>query len=141
MQNIRLDISTIDLHQKAAEQLIAFAKTETVFLFDAPMGAGKTTFIKSLSTYLGVKDSMSSPTYGIVNEYHTTSAFKVFHFDLYRLNRSEELFDLGFEEYISGKDYVFIEWPELAMSFINSYILVKIEVNGNNRYLCAEIIK
>lgn len=141
MQNIRLDISTIELHQKAAEQLIVFAKAETVFLFDAPMGAGKTTFIKSVCAYLGVKDSMSSPTYGIVNEYHTESALKVFHFDLYRLNRSEELFDLGFGEYISGKDYVFIEWPELALTFISSHILVKIEVNGNNRYLCAEIIK
>ena len=84
---------------------------------------------------------MSSPTYGIVNEYHTASHFKVFHFDLYRLNRSEELFDLGFEEYLSGKDYVFIEWPELALTFISSHILLKIEVDNNNRYLYAKIIK
>ncbi len=141
MLTIRLDISSIELHQKAAEQLLVFAKAEKIFLFDSPMGSGKTTFIKSLSTYLGVTDSMSSPTYGIVNEYFTNAAFNVFHFDLYRLNHSEELFDLGFEEYISGNDYVFIEWPELALTFINSYILVKIEVNNNNRYLCAEIIK
>lgn len=141
MKSICLDISTIELHQKAAEQLIDFAKTETVFLFDAAMGSGKTTFIKSLSAFLGVKDSMSSPTYGIVNEYHSVlMKAKIFHFDLYRLNRTEELFDLGFEEYINGKDYVFIEWPQLCMTFITSYIFIKIELKNNNRYLYAEII-
>lgn len=140
MKNCRLDISTINLHQKAAQRLIEFAGTETLFLFDAPMGSGKTTFIKSLASYLGVTESMSSPTYGIVNEYHTASNSKIFHFDLYRLNSSEELFNLGFEDYISGNHYVFIEWPELAMTFISNHIYVKIEVEGNNRYLCAEII-
>ena len=140
MKTIQLDISTIALHTNAAKQLIEFAGTETVFLFDAPMGSGKTTFIKSLSTYLGVKSAMSSPSYSIVNEYHTNSDLKIFHFDLYRLKNSEELFDLGFEEYISNKNYVFIEWPQLAMIYISSYVLVKIEVINNNRYLCAEII-
>ena len=140
MKNCRLDISTIELHQKAAEQLIDFAGTEKLFLFDAPMGSGKTTFIKSLASYLGVTESISSPTYGIVNEYHTASDSNIFHFDLYRLHRSEELFDLGFEDYISDNHYVFIEWPELAMTFISNHIYIKIEVDGNNRYLCAEII-
>ena len=140
MKNCRLDISTIALHQKAAQHLIEFAGTETLFLFDAPMGSGKTTFIKSLASYLGVTESMSSPTYGIVNEYHTATNSKIFHFDLYRLHSSEELFDIGFEDYISGNHYVFIEWPELAMNRIGNHIYVKIEVEGNNRYLCAEII-
>ena len=140
MKNCRLDISTIALHQKAAQHLIEFAGTEKLFLFDAPMGSGKTTFIKSLASYLGVTESMSSPTYGIINEYHAASNSKMFHFDLYRLNSSDELFDLGFEDYISGNHYVFIEWPELAMTFIGSHIYVKIEIEGNNRYLYAEII-
>lgn len=138
MKNITIDISTIDLHQKAVADLIAFSDSEKIFLFDAPMGAGKTTFIKSLATYLGVSGSMSSPTYGIVNEYRTFSNSKIFHFDLYRLKSTEELFDLGFEEYIDSNNYVFIEWPELAMTFISSHILVKIEVKDNNRYLHAE---
>lgn len=140
MKNIKLDISTIALHTNATKQLIEFAGTETVFLFDAPMGSGKTTFIKSLATYLGVKSSMSSPSYSIVNEYHTNSDLKIFHFDLYRIKNSEELFDLGFEEYLSNRNYVFIEWPQLAMIYISSYVLVKIVVINNNRYLYAEII-
>jgi len=139
MSQLRIDISTIDKHEIAAKELMTFAKNETVFLFDAPMGAGKTTFIKSLCTYLGVVDTMSSPTYGIVNEYETSSHSKIFHFDLYRLTEPTELFDLGFEDYIDSKNFVFIEWPELAMTFISSYVLIKIEVNNNNRYLCAQI--
>ena len=95
LQTITLDISSIELHHAAAKQLISFATTQRIFLFDAPMGAGKTTFIKSLCNYLGVSSAMSSPTYGIVNEYDTNTQQKIFHFDLYRLTSSEELFHLG----------------------------------------------
>ena len=82
METIKIDISDISLHKEAAKQLIEFAKEQRVFLFDAPMGSGKTTFIKSLCQQLGVIDTMSSPTYSIVNEYHTDSKLKIFHFDI-----------------------------------------------------------
>jgi tRNA threonylcarbamoyladenosine biosynthesis protein TsaE len=110
-------------------------------LFDAPMGAGKTTFIKSLCVELDVSDSMSSPTYSIVNEYHTNLKLKVFHFDLYRLTSSEELFELGFDDYLESGNYVFIEWPEMAMPFLDTYVRINIQLENNNRYLHAEIIK
>ncbi|MES2761600.1 MAG: tRNA (adenosine(37)-N6)-threonylcarbamoyltransferase complex ATPase subunit type 1 TsaE [Bacteroidota bacterium] len=141
VENIKIDISDLSLHKKAAKQLIDFAVNECVFLFDAPMGAGKTTFIKSLCYHLNVTDTMSSPTYSIVNEYHTDSDVKLFHFDLYRLRSSEELFELGFEDYLRSGNYVFIEWPELAMPFLDSYIQINIQLESNNRYLYAEIIK
>lgn len=137
MQQFKINISDINTHAQAAKELVAFAQTEKLFLFEAPMGAGKTTFIKSLCLYLGVTNAMSSPTYSIVNEYNTNEKIKIFHFDLYRLQNPEELLDIGFEEYIDSGNYNFIEWPELAMPFINHYIKVNIELEGNNRYLYA----
>lgn len=141
MEFIKLDISNISLHKEAAKQLIEFAKEQRVFLFDAPMGAGKTTFIKSICEFLNVTDTMSSPTYSIVNEYYTDSKLKLFHFDLYRLKSSEELFELGFEDYLESGNYVFIEWPELALPFLDSYLRIIIKIENNNRYLYAESIK
>jgi tRNA threonylcarbamoyladenosine biosynthesis protein TsaE len=139
--NIKIDISELAFHKDAAKQLIHFANEHRIFLFDAPMGAGKTTFIKSLCVELDVSDSMSSPTYSIVNEYHTNSKLKVFHFDLYRLTSSEELFELGFDDYLESGNYVFIEWPEMAMPFLDTYVRINIQLENNNRYLHAEIIK
>lgn len=141
MESITIDISDINLHKEAAKQLIDFAQNEKVFLFDAPMGAGKTTFIKTLCEFLEVSDTMSSPTYSIVNEYTTKSNNKVFHFDLYRIKSEVELFELGFEEYVSTNNYMFIEWPELALPYLDSYLRIIIKTENNNRYLCAEIIK
>ena len=140
MEVLKIDISQLEYHKAAANELLKFAGNERVFLFDAPMGAGKTTFIKSLCKQLDVTDTMSSPTYSIVNEYHTTSKLKIFHFDLYRVKSSEELFELGFDEYISSGDYVLIEWPELSFPFLNSFVKITIKLEGINRYLCAEII-
>jgi tRNA threonylcarbamoyladenosine biosynthesis protein TsaE len=138
MPSLKLDISDISRHPVAAQQLIEFAGKERVFLFTAPMGAGKTTFIKALCRCLGVSSTMSSPTYSIVNEYYANKE-KVFHFDLYRLRSPEELFELGFEEYLFSGNYVFIEWPEPAMPFLNTYLTIIIQTEGNNRYLYAEI--
>ena len=141
MEFIRLDISDMSLHHEAAKQLIHFAKDQRIFLFEAPMGSGKTTFIKSLCEFLNVIDTMSSPTYSIVNEYHTNSKSKLYHFDLYRLKSSEELFEIGFEDYVDSGNYLFIEWPELALPFLDSYLRIIIKIENNNRYLCAESIK
>lgn len=140
MTSLRIDISDMESHAAAARELIAFAGAEHVFLFEAPMGAGKTTFIKALCTRLGVVDTMSSPTYSVVNEYATRDQGKVYHFDLYRLKSPAELLDIGFEEYLDSNSYLFIEWPELALPFIGPHVKVNIEVNKNIRYLCAQLI-
>ena len=137
---LMIDISDEKTHLKAAKELIEFVGTERVFLFDAQMGSGKTTFIKSVCKVLNIVDTMSSPTYSIVNEYITSSKDKIFHFDLYRLKSSKELLEMGFTEYLEFNNYVFIEWPELAMPFLDSYVKVTIQFNKNIRYLYAEII-
>lgn len=139
MKNFKMDISKLSDHKEVARQLLEFAGDERIFTFDAPMGSGKTTFIKSLCQQLFVTDTMSSPTYSIVNEYHTSLNSKLYHFDLYRLKSPEELFEMGFEEYLSSGNYVFIEWPELASDFLSSFVRIIINTENNIRYLCAEI--
>lgn len=136
-----LDISDISKHAQSAKQLLDFAGSEKVFLFEAPMGAGKTTFIKAICLFLKVSDTMSSPTYSIVNEYLAYSGNRIYHFDLYRVKSSEELVDIGFEDYLSSQQYLFIEWPELAFPFLDSYVRIIITSDNNNRYLRAQIIK
>ena len=122
----------------AARKLLEFASTHRVFLFDAEMGAGKTTFIKAICRVLGVKDNTSSPTYSIVNEYHNAAGEKIYHFDLYRLNNMEECLDIGFEEYIHSGAYCFIEWPEIAKALIVTKVInISISMRENLHYLCA----
>ena len=124
--------------EDAAKKLLDFAGERKIILFHAPMGAGKTTFIKALCTRLGVKGNMSSPTYSIVNEYLTEKKEKIYHFDLYRLKSTAECFDIGFEEYLDSNCFCFIEWPEVAESLIMSNIIeVSITLQDNVRYLCA----
>ncbi|WP_313189512.1 tRNA (adenosine(37)-N6)-threonylcarbamoyltransferase complex ATPase subunit type 1 TsaE [Sphingobacterium sp.] len=112
----------------AAAWLIENAGDKRVFVFQAPMGAGKTTFIKAICAYLQVEDSTSSPTFSIVNEYHSENG-PIYHFDFYRLKSEQEAFDLGYEEYFYSGDYCFIEWPEKIPNLIpEDAAAVKIEV-------------
>lgn len=84
-----------------------------VYAFDAPMGAGKTTFISELCRALGTKDVTNSPTFAIVNVYELPSSDEVYHFDCYRLKNIQEAIDFGAEEYLYSGNYCFIEWPEI----------------------------
>lgn len=111
---------------------------QKIILFDAPMGAGKTTLIKEMCVQLGSNDNFSSPTYQIVNEY-TYPIGKIYHFDLFRLKSINELLDVGFEDYILNySNYCFIEWPQFAQDFLQTnFIKVEIKMLENNRKLTA----
>ncbi len=132
------DITSLESLPQVAKELLQTFKDEHVFLFDAQMGTGKTTFIKELCKQLGSNDHFSSPTYSIVNEYKTPT-HTIFHFDLYRLKNKEELFDIGFEDYLKHNTYCFIEWPHLAHDFLmsRSFVKVSIELDGERRFLKA----
>lgn len=104
--------------QQVAEEVVRHIKTAQVWLFHGQMGAGKTTLIKEVCRQLGVDDAMSSPTFSIVNEYHTNQNGKVYHFDFYRLRQEAEAIDIGTEEYFYSDYPCLVEWPEKIPSLI-----------------------
>lgn len=83
-----------------------------IVLFYGSMGAGKTTLIKAVCEALGVEDTVTSPTFALVNEYSTANGEPVFHFDFYRIECLEEAYDLGYEEYFYSGRLCLVEWPE-----------------------------
>jgi len=119
---MNLIISDIEHIREAAHEFIevfhnSFADKNAVkcFAFYAPMGAGKTTFIKAVCEELGSTDVITSPTFAIVNEY-TAKNLPIYHFDLYRIKKMEELYDIGADDYFYSGNPCFIEWPEMAES-------------------------
>ena len=117
-----------DLEQLSNEILMTCTKSQ-IFTFEGQLGAGKTTLIKSLCQYLGYTDEVTSPTFSLVNEYQTPSSM-IYHMDLYRLNSENELLDIGFEEYLDGDAFCFIEWPQIAENLIvQSHYKIKILLN------------
>jgi tRNA threonylcarbamoyladenosine biosynthesis protein TsaE len=109
---MKLRIESLDEINFTAVKFLETFRDNRVFAFSGEMGAGKTTFITSLLTVLGVHDPEGSPTYSIVNTYNIPSYGKLFHMDLYRLNDESEAFDMGIEEILFSDGYCFIEWPE-----------------------------
>jgi len=91
-----------------------------VVLLYGEMGVGKTEFAKGVARGLGVTEYVTSPTFVIVNEYEGRAP--LFHFDVYRLENEEELYEIGFEEYLSGRGVVMIEWPSLAQGLVARYL-------------------
>ena len=85
----------------------------TVIAFSGDLGAGKTAFTSGLAEGLGIAERVTSPTFTIVNEYEG-GRLPLFHFDLYRLNSSEELFDIGWEDYLARGGVCAVEWSERA---------------------------
>lgn len=104
------NIDDIEQWGEVARYILA-RKKYSVLRIEGEMGAGKTTFVARLLAEMGSEDHVSSPTYALVNEYHTPIG-RVYHFDLYRLKEYQELEDLGFYEYIDGGDLCVIEWAD-----------------------------
>lgn len=82
-----------------------------IFTLTGDLGAGKTASVIEFVKNIGSNDTITSPTFSLVNEYDSVHG-KIYHFDLYRLNNPVEVLDIGFEEYIESGAYIFIEWPE-----------------------------
>jgi len=95
-----------------ADKFLRLMKGKKVFAFFGPMGVGKTTFIKALCNELGVIEIVTSPTFALINEYQTGSNDVIYHFDFYRIEKIEEVYDFGYEDYFYSGNYCFIEWPE-----------------------------
>ncbi len=106
-------IHNLDEIGVVAQQFIQAIGNHKILAFHGSMGAGKTTFIKALCEKLGVKNSINSPTFAIVNEYESaTTGDIIYHFDFYRINRSEEALDFGYDDYVYSGNLCLMEWPE-----------------------------
>ncbi|MBE6205631.1 MAG: tRNA (adenosine(37)-N6)-threonylcarbamoyltransferase complex ATPase subunit type 1 TsaE [Rikenellaceae bacterium] len=109
MKQIKID-SLSELNDVARE-IIDSLEGRTVVLFRGEMGAGKTTLISRIVEELGAEDNVTSPTFAIVNQYEGTEC-RIYHFDFYRIERLEEAYDFGYEEYFYSGDLCLVEWPE-----------------------------
>lgn len=124
-----------------ARQLVSQFNNERIIAFYGEMGAGKTTLIKSVCKALGTEDAVSSPTYSLVNEYHTLQGDSIYHFDFYRIESLAEAIDLGFDEYLYSNSYNLIEWPEKIIDLLPSqYVKVSIKLMDNDRIIDMEFV-
>lgn len=92
------------------ERLARRLEAGAVVAYTGDLGAGKTAFTRGLARGLGIEDAVTSPTYTIVNEY--PGKIPLFHFDMYRLSSSEDLFDIGWEDYLARGGVIAVEWSE-----------------------------
>ena len=123
-------VSTLDLLRQC--------EPHRVLAFDAPMGAGKTTFIKHLCEQMGTTDVVNSPTFAIVNVYDVEQPYRgeVYHFDCYRLKNILEGMDLGAEEYLYSGNYCFVEWPDVIAPLLPEdtvRVVIEPQTNGDRR--------
>ena len=124
--------------EKVGSELMQAAGGLSVFIFHGDMGSGKTTFIKAIGKLLCVEDSMSSPTFSIVNEYQTTESKTIFHFDFYRIKNETEAYDIGVEEYFDSGHFCFVEWPEKIPTLLPvQYAEVFIKIDDNTHRTIA----
>ncbi len=138
METVEFRCTDLDDLDRIAGELIRMFPAKRIFTLSGPMGSGKTTFIQALCRQLKVVDVVNSPTFSIVNEYLTNEGNSVFHFDLYRLRKAEELLDIGYEDYFYSGEYCFIEWPELAADLIpdeSVHLDIKVEDPGQERLI------
>ena len=114
-------------------QIIENIPKSGVVLIEGQMGAGKTTTVRNLLSYLSDNAFQGSPTFSLVNEYSSKSGQPIYHFDLYRIEDPSELQQIGIEEYFENQSLSFIEWPEKSMDFLpNEKIWMYISVGNSN---------
>ena len=108
---IYFDYSEID---KAAKKFLEATDSRKIFAFSGDLGAGKTSFITALCKELGVHETVTSPTYSIIQEYKTGENQTIFHIDLYRIKSKQEAIDAGVEDCLLSNELCMVEWPERA---------------------------
>ena len=108
----RIEIDSLSQLDIVAEEVLAALDGRSVVIFRGGMGAGKTTLISRIAAALGSEDSVTSPTFALVNQYIGENDCRIYHFDFYRIDSIDEVFDLGYEEYFYSGDLCLVEWPE-----------------------------
>jgi len=128
---ITIEIKSLNDLNSAAKEFLEKTNSNKKFAFYGKMGVGKTTFIKQICKNLGISEkTVNSPTFTIINEYKAKSNDIIYHFDFYRINKIQEIIDIGAEEYFYSDNFCFIEWPEIAENILpNDFIKVYINEN------------
>ena len=123
---------TLDTIHVVSDHIKDLVNNYTIFLFEGDMGSGKTTLIKQIVKDIGISENVKSPTFSLVNKY-IENDLVIFHFDLYRINKENELDSIGFYEYLDSGKLCFIEWPNIALKNIyKDYVLIKISVTSDS---------
>lgn len=114
-----------------AKNILTVCNNVRIFAFYGDLGAGKTTLIKRFCEYLGVKETVTSPTFTLVNEYAGEDSI-IYHFDFYRIKTEIEAYDIGCEEYFDSGAYIFIEWPEKIPTLLPSdSVTIRLEIQND----------
>ena len=136
-----IEVESLDDLPRAASELIKAIGEHTIIALHGGMGAGKTTLIREIASQMGVVDSVTSPTFAIVNHYTTSEDRSIYHFDFYRIERVEEAYDFGYEEYFFSGDLCFVEWPEKISELLPEDTLhVNIELTTDNNQRVITIL-
>ncbi|MDR1405815.1 MAG: tRNA (adenosine(37)-N6)-threonylcarbamoyltransferase complex ATPase subunit type 1 TsaE [Prevotellaceae bacterium] len=131
---MNITISGPDDLPLVAKALLPALQHAKVAAFHGDMGIGKTTLIKALCRALGTTDTVNSPSFALVNEYRDGGGNPVYHFDFYRIQNIEEVYDLGYEEYFYGGHVCLIEWPEKVHSILPPdalHVYLQLSKKGN----------
>ena len=117
--------------EKIGEKLAAVLPAGTVIAYRGDLGAGKTALTRGLARGLGYDEPVTSPTYTIVNEY-LGGRLPLFHFDMYRLHSSDDLWDIGWDDYLERGGICAVEWSENVADALEAPILITIEKLGED---------
>lgn len=120
--------------EKTAQKFLEATGSYNLFAFSGELGAGKTSFITAICKVLGVSETVTSPTYSIIQEYKTRDNSTVFHIDLYRIKSKEEALDAGVEECLVSNEICMVEWPERAPEiFPEKTVFCRIEILSDTK--------
>lgn len=134
----RIEIDSLSELPRVAEAVIEALDGRSVVLLRGGMGAGKTTLVSRIAVLLGAEDTVTSPTFALVNQYEGQQC-RIYHFDFYRIDSIEEVFDLGYEEYFYSGDLCLVEWPEKIEPLIPDDAMVVRITAGDDEQRIFEI--
>ncbi|MEW5845468.1 MAG: tRNA (adenosine(37)-N6)-threonylcarbamoyltransferase complex ATPase subunit type 1 TsaE [Bacteroidota bacterium] len=127
-----IELKKLEDIEDIAQQTLSAIKGKNIICFYGTMGAGKTTLIRAICKVLGVTDTVTSPTFALVNEYTGANGTPIYHFDFYRIKRIDEVYDFGYEEYFYNPQALcLIEWPELIEQILPVDGVANIHINVN----------